>query len=56
MFNSPPLKKCLEQLLHLTPDPMGVFYGLMAGGVFWWKIGLVGALMKRESEDERDAS
>jgi len=41
-FGSPPPGRYLEQLLGTALDPSGVFHGLMAGGVFWWLVGLAG--------------
>ena len=40
-FGSPPPGRYLEELFQVALDPSGVFYGLMAGGVFWWLLGLV---------------
>ncbi len=41
-LGSPALGRYLETLLQVALDPGGVFYGLMAGGVFWWLVGLAG--------------
>jgi len=41
-FGCPPPGRYLEQLLGTALDPSGVFHGLMAGGVFWWLVGLAG--------------
>lgn len=43
-----PPGRYLEELVKVALDLGGVFYGFMVGGVFWWFIGLAGAVMRRQ--------
>lgn len=47
-YPKPPVQRYLEQWLKVALDLGGVFYGFMVGGVFWWFIGLLGAVMRRQ--------